>query len=35
MGSVGLCHMVPESQIDAVCGLAGSGPAYVRSRISS
>lgn len=29
--SVGVSAQVPEYQIDAACGLAGSGPAYVRS----
>ena len=31
--SVGICHQVPESQLNAFTGLSGSGPAYV-SRIS-
>lgn len=29
--SIGVCAHVPEYQIDAACGLAGSGPAYVSS----
>lgn len=29
LGSIGLCEEVSESIMDAVCGLSGSGPAYV------
>ena len=28
--SLGFCSQVPEHQIDAVTGLSGSGPAYVK-----
>lgn len=27
----GVCHLVPESMINAVGALAGSGPAFVRN----
>lgn len=29
LGSIGICEEVSESIMDAVCGLSGSGPAYV------
>ncbi|KAH8026254.1 hypothetical protein HPB51_017792 [Rhipicephalus microplus] len=29
LGSIGMCEEVSESIMDAVCGLSGSGPAYV------
>lgn len=29
LSSVGMCAEIPEQQMDAACGLAGSGPAYV------
>lgn len=29
LSAVGMCAEIPEYQMDAACGLAGSGPAYV------
>lgn len=29
MDSLGVCHKLRENLLDAVTGLAGSGPAYV------
>lgn len=29
LGAVGKCHEVPESKMDAVTGVSGSGPAYI------
>ncbi|EFX79696.1 hypothetical protein DAPPUDRAFT_304427 [Daphnia pulex] len=33
--SVGICHQVPESQLNAFTGLSGSGPAYVYMAIEA
>ncbi|XP_066979427.1 uncharacterized protein P5cr isoform X2 [Macrobrachium rosenbergii] len=33
--SVGFCAEVPEYQMDAACGLAGSGPAYIYAAIEA
>ncbi|HRX82310.1 MAG TPA: pyrroline-5-carboxylate reductase, partial [Pirellulaceae bacterium] len=35
MGSIGIAFQVPESQLDAVTGLSGSGPAYVYTMIEA
>ncbi|XP_076057063.1 pyrroline-5-carboxylate reductase 3-like [Oratosquilla oratoria] len=35
MSAVGICEQVPESQIDAICGLSGSGPAYIYMAIEA
>merc|ERR1712002_291630 len=35
LSSVGLCEQVPESQLDGICGLAGSGPAYIYAAIEA
>ncbi|CAL4122597.1 unnamed protein product, partial [Meganyctiphanes norvegica] len=35
LSSVALCEQVPESQLDGICGLAGSGPAYIYAVIEA
>lgn len=35
LGAVGIAFQVPESQIDAITGLSGSGPAYVYTMIEA
>lgn len=35
MRTIGICEEVLESQINAICGLSGSGPAYVYTIIQS
>lgn len=32
--SIGICEEIPENLIDAVTGLAGSGPAYVMIQLT-
>ncbi|CAL4095996.1 unnamed protein product, partial [Meganyctiphanes norvegica] len=35
LGSVGMCVQVPEKDIDSICGLAGSGPAFIYAAIEA
>ncbi|XP_053626359.2 pyrroline-5-carboxylate reductase 2 isoform X2 [Cherax quadricarinatus] len=35
LSSVGFCAEIPEYQMDAACGLAGSGPAYIYAAIEA
>ncbi|KAK4313763.1 hypothetical protein Pmani_014919 [Petrolisthes manimaculis] len=35
LSSVGVCAEIPEQQMDAACGLAGSGPAYIYAAIEA
>ena len=35
MSAVGIANLVSEKQMDAVCGLSGSGPAYVYQLIEA
>ncbi|XP_071525662.1 uncharacterized protein [Panulirus ornatus] len=35
LSAVGMCAEIPESQMDAACGLAGSGPAYIYATIEA
>lgn len=35
LGAVGMCVQVPEKDIDSICGLAGSGPAFIYTAIEA